>query len=104
MIENLETTMELNSNTLALTSTQVCQILGITDCTYRAWERKGVAPKGSRIPGYQRSRVLAKDLEEWLAKRQADRERTGRWHIRHMPIPLVPAQSCAIDGRPGGRP
>jgi glutathione S-transferase len=21
-----------------------------------------------------------------------------------MPIPLVPAQSCAIDGRPGGRP
>jgi hypothetical protein len=26
------------------------------------------------------------------------------WPAWVMPIPLVPAQSCAIDGRPGGRP
>lgn len=67
----------------ALTPAQVCQVLLITDGTFRAWERKGVAPKRTIVSGFKRPRVLAKDLEEWLAKRQADRERTGRWHIRH---------------------
>lgn len=70
----------------ALTPAQVCQIVGVTGCTFREWERKGLAPKRSRIPGYKRPRVLMRDLEEWLAKRQADRERTGRWHLRH-PLP-----------------
>lgn len=75
--------MDLKSMSPPLTLAQVCQVIGITQATLREWEQKGVAPKRSRVPGYSRPRVLSADLQEWLAQREADRQRTGRWHLRH---------------------
>jgi hypothetical protein len=68
---------------------QVCEAIGITYNTYLNWERRGVAPRRERSAGKRLRGVTHEELERWLQRRQEDRRRTGKWHLRH---PLPPAE------------
>jgi hypothetical protein len=82
---------------------QVCQVLGITYNTYRNWERRGLAPKRGRLgPGMRQERVSRGELERWLKQRQEDRQRTGKWHLRHPIGPNGPKGWEPREGE-GGR-
>ena len=61
---------------------QVCETVGITYGTYLNWERLGVAPRRRRLGSGRLERVTNEELSRWLQQRDADRQRTGKWHLR----------------------
>jgi hypothetical protein len=68
-------------------------IIGITYNTYLNWERRGVAPRREGPAGKRLRGVTHEELEGWLQRRQEDRRRTGKWHLRH-PLPPVEGRSA----------